>query len=73
MLQVTISDETAIQRFAEGTLEVLVAGLRVTVTGATTDDGTVEAKSILVAPESAEGLFDERQLFGGRQREQQQP
>ena len=73
MLQVTISDETAIQRFAEGTLDDLVAGQRVTVTGATTDDGTVEARSILVAPEGAEGLFGERQLFGGRMRERQQP
>ena len=71
-LQATIGASTAIQRFAEGTLEDLLAGVQVTVTGQRGEDGTVEATSILITPEGVGGLPGT--FFGGRQQsEQQQP
>ena len=49
-LQATIGADTTIQRFAEGTLADLLEGMQVTVAGQRGDDGTVEARSILVVP-----------------------
>ena len=55
-LQATVTDATTIQTFAEGTLEDLLQGVRVTVIGHR-GEGTVEASSILLLPEGAEGFF----------------
>ena len=63
-LQATIGTDTTIQMFAEGTLTDLRAGLRVTVIGQRGEDGTVEARSILITPEGGDGLF-EGGLFSG--------
>lgn len=54
-LQATVTDETAIQLFSEGSLADLLEGLRVTVIGQR-QDGAVEASSILLLPEG-EGFF----------------
>ena len=63
-LQATIGADTTIQIFTEGTLAELRTGLRVTVTGQRTEDGNVAARSILLAPEGANGFFD-RGFSGG--------
>ena len=67
-LEATIREDTAIQLFIEGTPTDLQTGLRVTVIGQPGEDGTVEARSILITPEGASGFFG-----GGRQRDQQAP
>ena len=67
-LQATVGEETTIQMFTEGTLADLQTGLRVTVIGQRGEDGAVEATSIVVTPEGADGFFGGRQ-----QREQQSP
>ncbi len=54
-LQATVTDETAIQLFSEGSLADLLEGLRVTVIGQR-QDGGVEASAILLLPEG-EGFF----------------
>ena len=56
-LQATIAEETTIQRFAEGTLADLLTGVRVTVIGQRGEDGTVEARSILIIPVGEDGFF----------------
>ena len=52
-LEAIIDAATVIQRFAEGTAQDLQAGIRVTVTGERAEDGTVQARSILITPEGA--------------------
>ena len=54
-LQATVTDETTIQLFSEGSLADLLEGLRVTVIGQR-QDGAVEASTILLLPEGA-GFF----------------
>ena len=73
-LQATIGADTTIQMFTEGTLADLQAGLRVTVIGQRGEDGTVEARSILITPEGGDGVF-EGGLFSGdrQQRDRQSP
>ena len=66
-LQATISTDTTIQIFAEGTLTDLENGTQVTVRGQRREDGTVEATSITVTPEGLGGLFDDP-LFEGQRR-----
>ena len=73
-LQATIGADTTIQIFAQGTLEDLQAGLRVTVVGAPGEDGTVQASSILITPEGNDGSFGGGLISGDRfQRDQQLP
>ena len=67
-LLATVGEETTIQMFTEGTLADLQTGLRVNVIGQRGEDGAVEATSIVVTPEGADGFFGGRQ-----QREQQSP
>ena len=55
-LQADISADTTIQLSAEGTLADLQSGLRVTVSGQTREDGIVEANTIILIPEGAEGF-----------------
>ena len=55
-LQATVTDETAIQLFSEGSLADLFEGLRVTVIGQR-QNGAVEASAILLLPEEGEGFF----------------
>ncbi len=55
-LQATITDETTIQLFSDGSLADLLEGLRVTVIGQR-QDGAVEASAILLLPEGGEGFF----------------
>lgn len=57
LLQAITAADTTIQMFSQGTAADLDAGVRVTVIGQRGEDGTVEARSISVIPESAEGLF----------------
>jgi hypothetical protein len=56
-LQATIGADTTIRTFTQGTLEDLRTGLQVTVVGARGEDGTVQARSILITPEGDGGLF----------------
>ncbi len=55
-LQATVTDETTIQVFSEGSLADLLEGLRVTVIGQR-QDGAVEASAILLLPQEGEGFF----------------
>ena len=55
-LQADISADTTIQLSAEGTLADLQSGLRVTMSGQTREDGIVEANTIILIPEGAEGF-----------------
>ena len=72
-LQASVAADTTIQVFSEGTLADLLTGMRVTVTGQRGEDGTLEARSILIVPEGADGFFGGG-FFGGRQqRDQQSP
>ena len=69
-LLATVTDETTIQTFAEGTLEDLLQGVRVTVIGHR-EEGTVEASSILLLPDDGQGFFGggssgDRFFSGGR-------
>lgn len=59
-LLATIGEETVITRFAEATLNELVVGMNVTVTGAPSEDGAVKAISIMVIPEGQAGIFGGR-------------
>ena len=70
-LQATINDETVVQKFAEGTLEDLQAGVRVTVIGQPGEDGAVEARSILITPAGAGG-FGGGFFSGDRQQQDQE-
>ena len=63
-LQVTVGDDTIIQRFAEATSTDLQEGKQITVFGQSGEDGTVEATFILITPEGAGGFFGGG-LFGG--------
>ena len=64
-LQATIGADTTIQMFSQGALADLETGIQVTVTGQRAEDGTVEATSVLIAPEGVGGLPGT--FFGGRQ------
>lgn len=57
-LQAAVEADTIIQIFAVGTLADLLEGVRVTVFGQRGEDGAVQARSILLVPEGAEGLLD---------------
>ena len=63
-LLAALGEETVIQMFAEGSLSDLEVGTRVTVTGQRSEDGTVEAVSILIVPEGGQGF--PAGGFGGR-------
>ena len=56
-LQAVVGADTVIQKFVEGTSEDLQAGIRVTVTGDRAEDGTVQARSILITPEGDGSFF----------------
>ena len=64
-LQATIGADTTIQVFAQGSVTDLETGVRVTVTGQRGDDGSVQAATIIVVPEGAEGFLGGG-LPGGR-------
>ncbi len=66
-LQAAVEADTIIQIFAVGTLADLLEGVRVTVFGQRGEDGAVQARSILLVPEGADGLFDGGFLFGAGQ------
>ncbi|MCH8089250.1 MAG: hypothetical protein IH955_04490 [Chloroflexi bacterium] len=63
-LQVTVGDDTIIQRFAEAASTDLQEGKQITVFGQSGEDGTVEATFILITPEGAGGFFGGG-FFGG--------
>ena len=65
-LQAAVVADTTIQMFAEGALEDLLEGMRVTVYGHRGEDGAVQATSILLVPEGADGLGGEF-FFGAGQ------
>ena len=65
-LQATITPDTTIQVFTEGTLADLQTGMRVTVVGGREEDGTVRASSFFITPEGA-GFFGGGSA-GGRSR-----
>ena len=60
-LQATITDDTTIQRFSQGTLSDLPVGAQVRVTGQQGEDGTFEATSVFMLPEDGFGVGG----FGG--------
>ncbi|MCI0437880.1 MAG: hypothetical protein L0177_01970 [Chloroflexi bacterium] len=60
VLTASVTDETSIQVFKDGTLADLLEGMQVTVVGERGEDGSVQAASIVVLPEGAGG-------FGGFQ------
>ena len=66
LLQATVGADTTIQMFAVGSLEELQEGMRVTVVGERTQEGTVEATTILMIPEGEESFFGGGGPFGGR-------
>ena len=55
-LQAAVTTDTTIQKTIEVTPAELTEGMRVTVTGARGEDGTVQASLIFVVPEGAEGF-----------------
>ena len=63
-LQVTVGDDTIIQRFAEAASTDLQDGIQITVFGQSGEDGTVEASFILITPEGVGGFFGGG-FFGG--------
>jgi hypothetical protein len=63
-LQVTVGEDTVIQRFAEAASTDLQEGKQITVFGQSGEDGTVEASFILITPEGAGGFFGGG-FFGG--------
>jgi preprotein translocase subunit YajC len=48
--QVTINDETTIQKMAQGDLSDILAGSSVSVTGERKDDGSIAATTIFLTP-----------------------
>ena len=73
-LRATVGADTTIHMFAVGALEDLLEGMRVTVVGERTEEGTVEATTFLVLPEGEESFFGgEGSLGGRRQRNQGSP
>ena len=66
-LMAAVGADTTIQMFAAGTLADLLEGMRVTVFGQRGEDGAVQATSILLVSEGAEGLLDGGFLFGAGQ------
>ncbi len=66
-LQAAVEADTIIQMFAVGTLADLLEGVQVTVFGQRGEDGAVQARSILLVPEGAEGLLDGGFFFGASQ------
>ena len=56
-LQATVGQDTFVQRFAEGTLADLEAGMTATVVGQRAQDGTVIATSISILPEGGAGFL----------------
>ena len=56
-LKATIGDETTIQMFTEGAVGDLLQGTRVTVVGQRSEDGSVQARSVIIIPQGADALF----------------
>ena len=56
-LRATIGADTTIQKTEAIALEELIEGMRLTVSGARGEDGTVEASSVFVIPEGADGVL----------------
>ena len=56
-VQVTVADDTPIQRVDEVTLADLESGLQVVVTGDPGDDGTILARSVFLTPEGLDGFL----------------
>jgi hypothetical protein len=50
-IQVVISDQTTIQKMAQGNLSDITAGSSVSVTGDTRDDGSIAATTIFITPQ----------------------
>ena len=69
-LQATVGTDTIIQRFAEGTLADLLEGMRVTVSGEPGEGGGLQATSIFLVGEGADGGFGGGLPFGGRRLQQ---
>lgn len=65
-LEATVGDDTAIRSIseAEGTLEELISGLRVTITGERNEEGLLEATSVRVVPEGLQ--IPQRGQFAGQ-------
>ena len=61
VLKASVSSDTNIQVFSEGTLQDLLNGMQVTVVGERDEEGNVQATSIVVVPEGGGGF-----RFGGQ-------
>ena len=55
-LKATVGGETVIRQTAQIGLEDLLEGMRLTVVGERGEDGTVEARTVIVIPEGSEGF-----------------
>jgi hypothetical protein len=64
-LQVTISEDTSIQKTVEGSSDDLQEGTNVTVVGQRNEDGTTEASSIVIVPEGTGFPFGGGGFRGG--------
>jgi hypothetical protein len=55
-LLASIGSDTTIKLFTDGTLADLLVGMNVTVIGQPSEEGTVEAVSVVLVPEGSQGL-----------------
>ena len=56
-LRATITAETVIQTITEGSISDLESGMRVTIIGQRSEDGSIVAGSILITPGDTSGFF----------------
>ena len=68
-LQATVTEDTTIQLFTDGSIDDLAVDMRVTVLGQRNEDGSVVADSIVVVPEGT--VFSGGGGFGDRQRDRE--
>ena len=68
-----IGPDTTIQLFTEVTLADLLVGMNITVIGRPGEDGTVQAVSIVLAPEGSAGFLGRGSRFGNGPGDQQSP
>ena len=72
-LLANIGPDTTIQLFTEVTLADLLVGMNITVIGRPGEDGTVQAVSIVLAPEGSAGFLGRGSRFGDGPGDQQSP
>lgn len=66
-IRVTLGQNTLIQKSSPGSASDLQPGQQLTVVGQRAEDGTIQARSILLLPEGATGLSGDRPSRTGQQ------